>query len=60
MYYHGREDPRVRRELRIGLPEASAEDPFTWTKHPGNPVLAHAAGTAYVLAELRTDGTASR
>ena len=35
MYYHGRLDGRIR----IGFAEASVDDPLTWTKHEGNPVL---------------------
>ena len=35
MYYHGRQGELIR----IGFAEASPDDPFTWKKHPGNPVL---------------------
>ena len=35
MYYHGRLDDRIR----IGFAEALIDDPLTWTKHEGNPVL---------------------
>ena len=35
MYYHGRQGERIR----IGFAEASADNPQSWKKHPGNPVL---------------------
>lgn len=44
MYYEGRQpftQRGARREytLRIGIAEADVDDPFTWRKHPGNPVF---------------------
>ncbi len=35
MYYYGQRGD----ERRIGFAEAPVDDPFSWTKHPGNPVL---------------------
>lgn len=35
MYYHGRQGELIR----IGFAEAPADNPFSWTRHPGNPVL---------------------
>jgi hypothetical protein len=44
MYYEGRQPytlPNGRREytLRIGMAEASIDDPLRWKKYPGNPTL---------------------
>ncbi len=39
MYYYGERDGRRGKERRIGFAEAPLDDPYTWTRHPGNPVL---------------------
>lgn len=44
MYYHGREGGPVRADvtpgrIRIGMARASVEDPLSWEKHSGNPIL---------------------
>jgi len=68
MYYHGRQGTTFRGKLvlgalRIGFAEASGEDPFTWEKHPGNPVIdlgpegaidSHWAGYPWVIPITET------
>ena len=39
MYYYGERDGRRGKERRIGFAEAPLDDPYTWTRHRGNPVL---------------------